>query len=70
MPTRTISLAILLLLAACAAPQQETGPAEPPPRAERPTYALGEKWLLDLGAYELIRIEDDRYIFSAGRGRT
>jgi len=69
MPTRTISLAILLLLAACAAPQQETGPAEPPPRAERPTYALGEKWLLDLGAYELIRIEDDCYIFSAGEGK-
>jgi hypothetical protein len=39
------------------------------PRAERPTYTLGEKWLRDDGAYELIRIEDDRYIFAAGPGQ-
>ena len=41
----------------------------PPPRAERPTYALGEKWIRNDGVYELVRIEDDRYIFSAGRDR-
>jgi hypothetical protein len=35
------------------------------PRAERPTYTLGEKWLRDDGAYELVRIEDDRYVFTA-----
>jgi uncharacterized caspase-like protein len=44
-------------------------PAKPPPRAERPTYSLGEKWIRNDGVYELIRIEDDRYIFSAGRDR-
>src|SRR5262245_5531633 len=42
-------------------------PAQPPPRAERPTYTLGEKWIRNDGVYELVRIEDDRYIFSAGR---
>ena len=44
-------------------------PANPPPRAERPTYALGEKWIRNDGVYELIRIEGDRYIFSAGPDR-
>jgi uncharacterized caspase-like protein len=39
--------------------------AEPPPRAERPTYALGEKWIRSDGVFELIRIEKDRYVFSA-----
>jgi len=43
--------------------------ANPPPPAERPTYALGEKWIRNDGVYELIRIEDDRYIFSASRDR-
>ena len=36
------------------------------PRADRPTYTLGEKWLRNDGAYELVRIEEDRYIFAAG----
>jgi formylglycine-generating enzyme required for sulfatase activity len=40
--------------------------AAAPRRAERPTYTLGEKWLRDDGAYELVRIEEDRYIFVAG----
>ncbi|MBI4609583.1 MAG: caspase family protein [Candidatus Rokubacteria bacterium] len=39
------------------------------PRAERPTYTVGEKWLRADGEYELIRIEKDLYIFSAGAGR-
>jgi hypothetical protein len=42
---------------------------ESPPRTERPTYTLGEKWIRDDGVYDLIRIEDDRYIFSAGPGK-
>src|SRR5262245_54432386 len=50
----------------CAATQD---PATPPPRAERPTYAVGEKWIRTDGVYELVRIEDDRYIFSAGPDR-
>jgi hypothetical protein len=38
------------------------------PRAERPSYALGERWIRQDGVYELIRIERDLYIFSAGAG--
>lgn len=35
------------------------------PRAERLTYALGEKWILSDGVFELIRIEKDAYVFAA-----
>jgi hypothetical protein len=35
------------------------------PRAERPTYTLGERWIRSDGVYDLIRIEDGRYIFAA-----
>ncbi|MBI2210956.1 MAG: hypothetical protein HYU47_10205 [Deltaproteobacteria bacterium] len=38
------------------------------PRAERPTYAIGDKWIPPSGVFELIRIENDIYIFS-GEGR-
>jgi hypothetical protein len=39
------------------------------PRAERPTYTLGDKWIRDDGVYDLIRIEKDRYIFASAAGR-
>ena len=39
------------------------------PRAERPTYALGEKWIRTDGVYELIRIENDLYVFAASSDR-
>ena len=39
------------------------------PRAERPTYALGDKWIRQDGVYDLIRIEKDLYIFAAGPGQ-
>src|SRR5262245_9258998 len=39
------------------------------PRAERPTYTLGERWIRSDGVYDLIRIEDGRYIFAAGADR-
>ena len=39
------------------------------PRAERPTYTLGERWIRSDGVYDLIRIEDGRYIFAAGVDR-
>jgi hypothetical protein len=39
------------------------------PRAERPTYSVGDKWILQTGLYELIRIENDLYIFAAEGGR-
>ena len=38
------------------------------PRAERPTYTVGDRWILQSAAYDLIRIEDDLYIFAAGGG--
>ena len=49
------------------APTADAGEASP--RAERPTYTVGEKWIRTDGEYELIRIEGDRYVFSAGAGR-
>ena len=39
------------------------------PRAERPTYTLGERWSRSDGVYDLIRVEDGRYIFAAGVDR-
>jgi hypothetical protein len=39
------------------------------PRAERPTYSVGEKWIRTDGTYELVRIEKDVYIFSASPGQ-
>src|SRR5215472_12092779 len=40
------------------------------PSAERPTYEVGMRWLLNDGAYDLIRIsKDDVYVFSAGPSR-
>jgi len=38
----------------------------PKPRAERPTYSLGDKWVRYDGSYELVRIENDRYVFATG----
>jgi len=39
------------------------------PKADRPTYAVGDKWIRSDGAYDLIRIENARYIFAADGGR-
>ncbi len=36
------------------------------PRAERPSLSLGDKWIRYDGSYELVRIENDRYVFAAG----
>src|SRR5262249_4761831 len=36
------------------------------PRAERPVYPVGDKWLRTDGAWELTRVEKDSYVFSAG----
>jgi hypothetical protein len=40
-----------------------------PPKAERPTYAVGDKWIRSDGAYDLIRIDSGRYVFAADGGR-
>ncbi len=63
------ALALVLALVACLCPSTVAIAAESSPRAERPTYSLGEKWIRNDGVYELIRIVGDRYIFSAGSGR-
>ena len=39
------------------------------PKANRPTYAVGDKWIRSDGAYDLIRIENARYVFAADGGR-
>jgi uncharacterized caspase-like protein len=39
------------------------------PRAERPVYQVGDKWIRTDGIYVLVRIEKDIYIFSAGGGK-
>ena len=59
-PARLVPLALFLLLLCPGGTQ-----AQPKPRAERPTYTLGEKWIRSDGLYELIRVEKDRYVFSA-----
>ena len=55
---RLAALALALVLAPALAHAQAK------PRAERPTYTLGEKWVRNDGLYELIRIEKDVYVFS------
>jgi hypothetical protein len=37
--------------------------------AERPTYSVGDKWVRSDGTYELVRIEDGLYVFSARPGQ-
>jgi hypothetical protein len=60
------TLACLLGLTLCLAPAAV--PAQQP-RADRPTYAVGERWVRSDGVYDLLRIEGDRYVFVAAAGR-
>ena len=62
----TISVAIwtLVLLAGAIAPAWAQAP-----RAERPSYTVGDRWIRSDGAYDLIRIENARYVFAADGGR-
>ncbi|MFZ1060610.1 MAG: hypothetical protein WAP47_15595, partial [Candidatus Rokuibacteriota bacterium] len=61
-----LALVFLVGLAVLAA----SGPAHAQkPRAERPTYQVGDKWIRSDGVYDLIRIEKDMYIFAAEGGR-
>jgi hypothetical protein len=52
----------VVLLCGVSAPAQA-------PRADRPTYTVGDKWIRSDGAYDLIRIESGRYVFAADGGR-
>ncbi len=58
-----------LALSACATSRDPGSALDPKTPAERPTYVLGERWSRNDGVYTLIRIEDDRYIFSAAPGQ-
>ena len=62
----TLSIAIwtLVLLAGAIAPAWAQAP-----RAERPSYTVGDRWIRSDGAYDLIRIENARYVFAADGGR-
>jgi len=73
---RTLALGVGLALAACSAAPPAAPPATPTasvtpsgPRAERPTYAVGERWSRNDGLFDLVRVEGDRYVFAAGTGR-
>lgn len=57
------SLALLLLLGGVALAWAQT------PKADRPSYAVGDRWIRSDGAYDLIRIENGRYVFAADGGR-
>ena len=56
-----VSLAVALWLPSLAAVAQ--------PRAERPTYAVGDAWILTDGAYRLDRLTRDAYVFTAAGER-
>jgi hypothetical protein len=58
-----------LVVAGCASAPDPAGTPAPPPRAERPVYAVGDRWIRSDGVYDLLRVEDDRYVFSAGPER-
>ncbi len=62
--TLPIALLALVLLGGVAAPARAQGL-----RAERPSYSVGDKWIRSDGAYDLIRIENARYVFAADGGR-
>jgi hypothetical protein len=70
---RRVCLVLLLLvglaLVACAISRDVSISTTPGARAERPTYSVGQKWIRSDGVYELIRIEDGRYIFAAAVDR-
>src|SRR6185369_16241631 len=56
------ALAALSLLLAVA------GLAEAQPRAERPTWQGGDRWVRSDGVWDLVRIENDQYVFASGPG--
>ena len=65
------TLAVLGLSAALVAAPTLPVEAAPPSdkiRAERPVYQVGDKWVRTDGAYELVRINKDVYVFAAGAG--
>jgi Caspase domain len=56
-----VGLVALLLLAPAAGAQK--------PRLERPTYAVGDVWVLSDGTYRMTRLAKDAYVFTAADDR-
>ena len=56
------ALAALPLLLAVA------GLAEAQPRAERPTWQVGDRWVRSDGVWDLVRVDNDQYVFASGAG--
>lgn len=68
---RSLWLALVLGIAGCASggsspPAASKGEVSGSVGAERPTYKLGDRWIRSDGIYELVRLEDGHYVFSAG----
>jgi len=61
--TLPVALLALALLGGTATAWAQT------PRAERPSYTVGDKWIRSDGAYDLIRIDNGHYVFAADGGR-
>ena len=73
-PRLVARLTGLLALAVCVATGSAprlvaTAVGADKPRAERPTYQVGDKWIRTDGIYVLVRIDKDIYVFSAGGGK-
>lgn len=58
---------VIVVLALLVPASAAKGPSVPP--ADRPVYDVGQVWVRNDGRYRLERIENDRYVFSAGPGR-
>ncbi len=67
---RLVVPALAVTLSSCAGASALTTLSSPPPpgsgpRAERPTYTQGDRWIRSDGVFELIRVENDLYVFAA-----
>ena len=67
---RLVGLAAVALCVATASPRlAPSASAADKPRADRPVYRVGDKWIRTDGIYVLVRIDKDMYVFSAGGGK-
>jgi hypothetical protein len=64
MVARMALVALAVLAAAAPAPALAQTP-----RAERPAYAVGDRWIRTDGVYDLVRMEGQVYVFAAEGGR-
>ena len=65
--TRRSPVVVVALLAATVVGLPAAASAQKP-HAERPTYAVGDRWLRGDGTWEVTRVERDTYVFATGRG--